>query len=411
MTEVMDLPLDSVHADPQNVRTAVDADRDAFTRLCDSVRAHGVLQPITVRQNAEGYVVVFGHRRLAAAREVELPTIRAILTDASDAEAAEQQVVENLQRVDLTPMEEARGYFRLSEMGGNMREVAKRVGRSRRHVQDRLALLSCSDHLQGLVDRSEISPVLALRVQAAVGLEASDDMVDYALDRAREGADLVIALAERAERDQVRQKIAEAIEAAQERGWDYAIVRSLDRADWPETAKGWRTLEDVGIEPERWSVHEGLPQHAVLISEFDAEVTPATTKPGDSRRHFDVKQTLTEDERDERARQRAERAEAERRRDHLTGYLSTTVQKAATSLPAALYVAQHSLASQPRLVRLASRLLALGPDQVGDLTSSWEERPESTAVALWSAHWETVGVLDADPAYREFLTKTGWKFE
>ncbi|MBK6671876.1 MAG: ParB/RepB/Spo0J family partition protein [Actinobacteria bacterium] len=111
------------------------------TELAASMRSIGVLEPLFVTPWLEGFVVVAGHRRLAAARKAGLEVVPCVVREMSAMERVIAMVVENEQRTDLSPVEAAEGYFRLIDLGMTQRELARRVGRTAKHVASRLALL------------------------------------------------------------------------------------------------------------------------------------------------------------------------------------------------------------------------------------------------------------------------------
>ena len=117
-------------------------DSESMATLVASIKQYGQLQPITVREAAEGYVIVAGERRYRAIVELGLPTLTAKVIEASDRLAYELAVMENTVRDDLNPMEEAVAYHRLySELGMTMVEVAATAGTSQQHVSDVLKLI------------------------------------------------------------------------------------------------------------------------------------------------------------------------------------------------------------------------------------------------------------------------------
>jgi len=132
-------------------------DPDALRELTDSIRTHGVLEPVIVRPMEDGYELVVGERRWRAAQAAGLGTIPAVIRELSDQEAAVLALVENLQRQDLNPIEEARAFERLQELGLTQEEVAAQVGRSRPAVANALRLLSLEEDLQELVARGNVS--------------------------------------------------------------------------------------------------------------------------------------------------------------------------------------------------------------------------------------------------------------
>jgi len=143
--------------------------------LVESVRKRGILQPILVRRHPDrptAYEIIAGERRWRAAQKAELHEISVIIKDLSDGEALEIALVENLQRQDLNPLEEAEGYQRLIDEFSNTQEnLAKTVGRSRSHVANMLRLLGLPDSVKELVDQGALS---AGHARALAGAEKSE---------------------------------------------------------------------------------------------------------------------------------------------------------------------------------------------------------------------------------------------
>lgn len=121
------------------------------TELAASIRSIGVLEPLLVTPAVDGFAVVAGHRRLAAARKAGLEVVPCVVREMSEVERVIAMVVENEQRSDLSPIESAEGYFRLIDMGITQKELAKQVGRSAKHVASRLALLELPRNVRGQV--------------------------------------------------------------------------------------------------------------------------------------------------------------------------------------------------------------------------------------------------------------------
>ena len=126
-------------------------DEDALSELADSIREHGVIQPLTVRKLSSGYYqIIAGERRWRAARLAGLTEIPAVVIEADDQKAAELALVENLQREDLNPMEEAAGYQSLIQTYHmTQEEAARRVGKSRSAVANAMRLLGLQPGVQG----------------------------------------------------------------------------------------------------------------------------------------------------------------------------------------------------------------------------------------------------------------------
>ena len=143
------LPLHKVEPNPNQPRR--DFDPEELQSLADSIAIHGVMQPLTVREMDNGYYqIIAGERRWRAARMAELREIPAVIIQADDKKVMELALIENLQRQDLNPVEEAMGYQTLmNEYGLTQEETAARVGKSRPAVANMLRLLNlCEDALE-----------------------------------------------------------------------------------------------------------------------------------------------------------------------------------------------------------------------------------------------------------------------
>jgi len=152
------VPLHKVEPNPLQPRREFDP--EALQALADSITAHGMIQPLTVRELPGGYYqIIAGERRWRAARMAGLQEIPVLVVEADDRKVMELALVENLQREDLNPMEEAQGYRSLMEdYGLTQAETAERVGKSRPAVANALRLLSLSEDLAELVRNGTLSP-------------------------------------------------------------------------------------------------------------------------------------------------------------------------------------------------------------------------------------------------------------
>ena len=132
---------------------------DALADLADSIRQHGIIQPLTVRKLQSGYYqIIAGERRWRAARMAGLSQVPVVVIEADDRKAMELAMIENLQREDLNPMEEAEGYRTLMEQYGlTQEETSQRVGKSRSAVANALRLLHLSDEVRALVEEGKLS--------------------------------------------------------------------------------------------------------------------------------------------------------------------------------------------------------------------------------------------------------------
>ena len=134
-------------------------DPDALADLADSIREHGIIQPLTVRKLESGYYqIIAGERRWRAARMAGLDQVPAIVIEADDRKAMELAMIENLQREDLNPIEEAEGYRQLMEQYNlTQEETAQRVGKSRSVVANALRLLNLCPPVRAMVEDGRLS--------------------------------------------------------------------------------------------------------------------------------------------------------------------------------------------------------------------------------------------------------------
>lgn len=151
------LPIYKVEPNPDQPRQ--DFDEEELQALADSITVHGIIQPLTVREMPNGYYqIIAGERRWRAARMANLSDVPAVIIEADDKKAMELALIENLQRQDLNPLEEALGYQTLmNEYGLTQEEAAGRVGKSRPAVANALRLLGLCPEVQEHVRKGELS--------------------------------------------------------------------------------------------------------------------------------------------------------------------------------------------------------------------------------------------------------------
>lgn len=156
-------------------------EREALQTLADSIATYGVLQPIIVRENEKTpgmYEIIAGERRWRASKMAGLSEIPAIVFDGDELKAAQVSLIENIQREDLNPVEEALGYGALIERFGlTQDQVAKQVGKSRSTITNMLRLLELPDEVLEMLKNSEITTGHA---RALLGLADEQDMIDLA---------------------------------------------------------------------------------------------------------------------------------------------------------------------------------------------------------------------------------------
>ena len=171
------LPIYKVEPNPDQPRH--DFDEEELQALADSITVHGILQPLTVRQLDSGYYqIIAGERRWRAARIAELTEVPAIIIEADDRKVMELALIENLQRQDLNPVEEALGYQSLiDEYGLTQEEAAGRVGKSRPAVANALRLLGLCPEV---LDRLRCNELTAGHARAILTLKTDKKQIQAA---------------------------------------------------------------------------------------------------------------------------------------------------------------------------------------------------------------------------------------
>jgi ParB family chromosome partitioning protein len=158
---------------PSPLQPRKEFDTEALQELMDSIRQHGIIQPLIVRSVDGRFELIAGERRWRAAQNVGLTQVPVILREASDLEVLELSLIENLQRADLNPIEEAQAYARLAgEFGMRQEDIAQKVGRSRAAVTNSLRLLDLDQQVQAWVVQGLLSVGHA---KVLLGLKAHDE--------------------------------------------------------------------------------------------------------------------------------------------------------------------------------------------------------------------------------------------
>jgi len=202
---VAEIPIDAIRRNPRQPRQSVDPAEMAD--LISSVREHGVLQPIVVTRDDDGYVLIAGERRWTAARQAGLTRIAAVVKEVTPRQMLELALVENVQRADLNPLEEAAAYQQLmSEFSLTQDEVARRVGRSRSAVANSVRLLNLPEEAQRALAQGGISEGHA---RALLGLSDSSEVLGALSQVVAEGLNV------RQTEELVRQRRQEPAEAVQ----------------------------------------------------------------------------------------------------------------------------------------------------------------------------------------------------
>ncbi len=181
--DARELSVGSLDPNPFQPRTRVEPGR--LKELADSIRESGIVQPIVVRQVGGRYQVIAGERRLRAARLLGLSTVPVVVREVPDGRLLELALIENLQREDLTPLEEAQAFHRLQdEFRLTQEEIAQRVGRDRSTVANTLRLLRLPREVQDLLGETKLD---AGHARALLALEKAEQQTALAREVVRRG--------------------------------------------------------------------------------------------------------------------------------------------------------------------------------------------------------------------------------
>jgi ParB family chromosome partitioning protein len=153
------LPIERIHANPDQPRRSFNP--DALAELASSIREKGVIQPLIVRPSpriADAFEIVAGERRWRAAQQVQLHEVPVIIRDFDDTEVLEVAIIENIQRADLNPVDEAAGYRQLMDRFGHTQDqLATALGKSRSHIANAMRLLTLPDSVRRLLTEGLLS--------------------------------------------------------------------------------------------------------------------------------------------------------------------------------------------------------------------------------------------------------------
>lgn len=153
---VQEIKIKEIRPNPYQPRKVFE--QDAINELKESILQHGVLQPIIVRKSIKGFEIVVGERRYRAAKEAKLTVIPAVVRNLTEQQMMELALLENLQREDLSPIEEAQAYQKLMEQLNVTQEaLAKRLGKSRPHIANHVRLLTLPQKIQQLIAEGKLS--------------------------------------------------------------------------------------------------------------------------------------------------------------------------------------------------------------------------------------------------------------
>jgi ParB family chromosome partitioning protein len=171
-----EVPVTDIVPNPEQPRRHFDA--DALAALAESVRQHGLIQPLVVRRVAGHYELIAGERRLRAAAAAGLETVPVVVREGAPEERLELAIIENVQRQNLTALEEADAYRHLIDTYGlTQEEVAARVGKSRPAITNALRLLGLPDAVKARLESGELS---AAHARAVLAVDGAEEQVSFA---------------------------------------------------------------------------------------------------------------------------------------------------------------------------------------------------------------------------------------
>ncbi len=178
---IEEIPLSELRANPYQPRKIFD--ESSLNELASSIKEHGVFQPIIVKKSIKGYEIIAGERRFRASKIAGLTSIPAIVKDFSDEEMMQISLLENLQRENLTAIEEAKAYKSIIEsMNITQDELSKKVGKSRSHITNILGLLKLPKSVQDMVLYNKISMGHARVLSKLDDIEKQEDLAQRVID-------------------------------------------------------------------------------------------------------------------------------------------------------------------------------------------------------------------------------------
>ncbi len=173
--------MDELRSNPYQPRKVFDEEK--LRELSDSIKEHGVFQPIIIKKSIKGYEIIAGERRVRASQMAGLTTIPAIVRDFTDAEMMEIALLENLQRENLNAIEEATAYKKLLDtLVITQDELAKKLGKSRSHITNMIGLLKLPDEVKNLINEDKISMSHARVLSKIEDKEKIDEFVNLILN-------------------------------------------------------------------------------------------------------------------------------------------------------------------------------------------------------------------------------------
>ncbi len=256
--EIKQIPINELRSNPYQPRKVFD--QNALNELASSIKEHGVFQPIIVKRSIKGYEIVAGERRAKASALAGRDTIPAIIRDFNDEEMMEIALLENLQREDLNPIEEAMAYQNLMNAKGlNHEQLAERIGKSRSYVTNMVGLMNLPDSVKKLVIDKKISATHARALSKIKDVNKVEEMADRIIN---EG--LTTAAIEELTQDKTIEKRNKIVRKETEENKTYKYIQELlcDRLETKVRIRGskieinFQDLNDFNRIMELLNIHE-----------------------------------------------------------------------------------------------------------------------------------------------------------
>lgn len=256
--EIKQIPINELRSNPYQPRKVFD--QNALNELASSIKEHGVFQPIIVKRSIKGYEIVAGERRAKASAIAGRDTIPAIIRDFNDEEMMEIALLENLQREDLNPIEEAMAYQNLMNAKGlNHEQLAERIGKSRSYVTNMVGLMNLPDSVKKLVIDKKISATHARALSKIKDVNKVEEMADRIIN---EG--LTTAAIEELTQDKTIEKRNKIVRKETEENKTYKYIQELlcDRLETKVRIRGskieinFQDLNDFNRIMELLNIHE-----------------------------------------------------------------------------------------------------------------------------------------------------------
>ncbi len=168
MKQLMSVKISDIKANPYQPRNSFE--EQSLQQLAVSIHNNGLLQPVVLRKDEDGYQLIAGERRLRACKLLNMSEIDAVIIEADDCQSSMMAIIENIQREDLNPIDEANGYLQLLRMSGfTQSQLATQLGKSQGAIANKLRLLNLTDEVQQAIAEKKISE---RHGRALMGLEA-----------------------------------------------------------------------------------------------------------------------------------------------------------------------------------------------------------------------------------------------